>query len=177
MAVKVKTRYTESFRIPSRCAACGKAPAPGMKKVGNRGSWSSRVDRIIQIGFPLCEECAELDKRVSSRKALIQGLALLVSIGICSVVAFAGRGSYSYMVLGFLAGSVPFALVATFAHVCRTLGLTPDQRQRSRLVDAVRICYFKRPGLIFGRAGEIGFQFGVETFAKEFAQMNLGELT
>ena len=126
------------------------------------------------MGFPPCQECAELDRRVSSRQGLIQLLALLVSVGICCIVAFVGRGDHGSMVQGFLVGIVLFALVATIAHMFRRAGLTPDQRQWSKLVDAVRIRGFTRLGLQIRRAGEIAFQFGDEAFAEEFAQRNLG---
>ena len=177
MAIKVKTQYLGHFNMPRHCVACGGAPGLKTKTASaSKSDWSGKRTTSLRLEFPLCQECAEVGK--DTRFAIaIRLLGVLVSVPLCLLFTFMGSSiGQGAAVLGGVVLSLAVFLVAVWvSSLVNTRGMTPEQRERRRLVNrSVKIAGFRAPGLF--SKGWILFKFENDAFGNEFSALNMGDI-
>jgi len=166
MSIKVKTQYLSSFNMPPYCVACGNSP--GKKVSASKSDWTGKRTTTLNINFPLCQQCAEIEKRRPWFVTVAAAGAVLIPIGLCLVVSFTGEhSSFLNGVIVWFATALPLSLLSL---LLRAISMSPEQRKVHR---SVRIERFYTGG-VFGK-GWVSFRFENPTFANEFCRMNLGE--
>jgi hypothetical protein len=176
MTVKVKTEYVSSFTIPRQCVACGGTPGLKTKKVSGSTQSGRKKYTTLTLQLPLCDECSTV-----KGKPWYAVLLAVVGIPVSLVLGVAAGALAGQQLTTGLAAVVAIAVACVAIYITMQLsnmiaqtGMTPEQRNRRRVVRRAVRMSVSTPGLL-GK-GSILFRFENPAFATEFSQLNGGRI-
>lgn len=179
MSIKVRTSYFGNFNIPQICIGCGGGPIVSHLKVQKEQQSGNRKSTLT-LGFPLCQECDELNSRKFGnvpRTIFFVGILLTILGFILPIVFGSAEENSQGWILGILIGVVVLTFTAVASSLLhKNMDFTSEEREKLKQIKhSVKITEFQQPGLLSPN-GRITFKFENHDFADLFSQMNAGQI-